>query len=807
MTWLRQLDDLDVADCRAVGHKAYHLGRLKQQGLPVAAGWVLTAAAWHHSLGQLPWGTSSGDRLAPLAQGGFRPLQQTSQRWQRALQEIAAIAPSTIEWPDCSLGPGLEATAWMLRASVWVDPPRGAGPGSLRPRPWLGDGVLPAHIEADRLGLEQALPQFWSQALNARCLRVWMVHCQRLQDLSLATLIMPMYPALASGTIILSAEQTTITAVAGLGQALTRGEAIPARCHIPAGDVAAATWQPGFQERLHLLRSASRSPNHGDNAMAVDPIQHVRRDRPDLAAPLDTNQLAELVRLATTARLALDSPGVRLEWLLCPGPAPAPPRLVITQASPWLVAGKGIAFPATNQIPPPAPVVRNRPRPQPPLLPSASIVVRGIGASVGRIQGVAVVAKHPQDLPHPLPAGCVVVLPDLQPDVFLQLQAVSGIVTERGGATCHAAILAREVGIPAVVGAPQATELLENDMVLWLDGDRGVVYSFQAEALGQPPVQAALARFQAEAAATASGPLGAEHRTRYQGLKTRVMVNLSQNRRLADLPLDHIDGIGLLRSEWLLLDVLEGRHPWDWVNRGQEAELQYRLVKQLEPILQALGPKPLRYRSLDLRSHEWQALVGSPPVEPNPMLGLRGTLSYDVDDRLFQVELAALASLQRAGHTNLQLILPFVRTVEEVIACRQRIDQTSLTDSSDFALWIMAEVPSVLFLLPAYAQAGVQGIAIGSNDLTQLLLAADRDQPIIASAYDERHPVVRLALAHLVKEAQRCGLTCSICGQAPVRHPELIADLVAWGINSISVEAAALAFTLETVWQAEQLAP
>jgi pyruvate,water dikinase len=110
----------------------------------------------------------------------------------------------------------------------------------------------------------------------------------------------------------------------------------------------------------------------------------------------------------------------------------------------------------------------------------------------------------------------------------------------------------------------------------------------------------------------------------------------------------------------------------------------------------------------------------------------------------------------------------------------------------------------VLFLIPAYAQAGVQGITIGSNDLTQLLLAVDRDQPTIASAYDERHPVVRLAMAHLIQQARRCGMVCSICGQAPVRHPDLIADLVAWGISSISVEAPALALTLEAVWRAEQ---
>ncbi|MGG6238412.1 putative PEP-binding protein [Nodosilinea sp. AN01ver1] len=794
MTWLRRLDDLGLADLRAVGHKAYYLGLLKQHGLPVAQGVVLTTAPWHRSLEQMPWREPQGDRLMPIGQGGFQALQQCSQQWQQAMRAIPAIAQA--DWSNSPPFSDTIPAAWMLRASLWVS----SGPENLSetrlenraaPPALLSQGLLPAQIEADFAALPQVLPQFWSQALTARCLSVWQLHCQRLSDLSFATLIMPVYPAIASGTLTLEQGQITVAAVAGLGLAMTLGEAIPTYCRTSRGKVAAATWEPGFQERIYQLMPASKYRPRP--AAIAQPIQVVERDRPELHTPLGATQLARLAHLADLALTALDSDGVRLEWLLHPSANPDQPTLIITEATPW--SDPAAVAPAPS-------IAAPRSRLQPPLLPAASTVVRGIGAAVGRIQGVAVVAHHPQDLPQPLPVGCIVVLPDLQPDVFLQLQAVKGIVTERGGATCHAAILAREVGIPAVVGAPQATQLLENGMVLWLDGDRGVVYGLTDEAGDHQQFQTALTQFQTTADPAAD--LSPQHKVRYQRLQTQVMINLSQTRQLTTLPLDYASGIGLLRSEWLLLEVLDGRHPWDWVNQGQEAELQSRLVQQLEPILQALGSKPLRYRSLDLRSHEWQALQGSPPVEPNPMLGLRGTLSYEVDDRLFQVELGALAALQRAGYANLQLILPFVRTVEEAIACRQRIERAGLLDADGFVLWIMAEVPSVLFLLPAYAQAGIQGIAIGSNDLTQLLLAVDRDQPIMASAYDERHAVVRLAMAHLVQEAHRCGLMCSICGQAPVRHPELIADLVAWGIGSISVEAAALPFTLEAVWQAEQ---
>lgn len=796
MTWLRQLDDLGLADLQAVGYKAYYLGLLKQHGLPVAQGVVLPAETWHYSLEQMAWPQPQSDWLTPVCQGGFQALQQCSQQWQQAMRATPAIAQAV--WSDCPQFSDTIPAAWMLRASLWVDAPGPKdSPENLSkylaaPPRLLSNGLLPAQIEADFAVLPQVLPQFWSQALTARCLSVWQLHCQRLSNLNFATLIMPVYPAIASGTLTLEQGQITVAAVAGLGLALTQGEAIPTYCRTSRGKLAATTWEPGFQERVYQLMPASKYRPRP--AAVAQPIQVVERDRPELHMPLGSTQLARLVHLADLAQAALGSDGVRLEWLLHPSANPDQPTLVITEATPW-------SDPAAVAAVPP-PTVAPRPRSQPPLLPSASTVVRGIGAAVGRTQGVAVVAHHSQDLPQPLPVGCIVVMPDLQPDVFLQLQAVKGIVTERGGATCHAAILAREVGIPAVVGAPQATQLLETGMVLWLDGDRGVVYGLTDEAGDHQQFQTALNQFQTTTAPAVD--LSPQHKVRYQRLQTQVMINLSQTRQLDTLPLDFANGIGLLRSEWLLLDVLDGRHPWDWVNQGQAAELQSRLVQQLEPILQALGSKPLRYRSLDLRSHEWQALEGSPSVEPNPMLGLRGTLSYEVDDRLFQVELGALATLQRAGYANLQLILPFVRTVEEAIACRQRIERAGLIDSDGFVLWIMAEVPSVLFLLPAYAQAGIQGIAIGSNDLTQLLLAVDRDQPIMASAYDERHAVVRLAMAHLVQEAQRCGLMCSICGQAPVRHPELIADLVAWGIGSISVEAAALPFTLEAVWQAEQ---
>lgn len=767
MAWLQPLDSIAPEDLATLGDDLYYLGRLQRQQLPVISGWLVPAACWsrlwRRAEAQSPVLATTQTTLDQTnLKQEFATLQRISQASQAAFRPIPLEATLAVElerWPH---------PTWWIQAYL------GGTLGA------LGQGLLRAQTgcRPDQ-SLGQSLQEFWSQVLSAPNLLLWQHHRQSLDQLPLTTLITPIYPALASGRLRLRGRDAELTAILGLDLPAAQGEAWPARCRVDLPASSPLAWQAGRQDQVHRLDLGEQSIS-----LAVQ-----ARSDPAVPSPLTLAQVEALLTLGQQVRRfcghspTLSSPGaieVDLTWLLCPQQASPGWHWRITQVRP--------------HCPQPAPAASTLASlPPAPSLPTVSTVIQGIGAATGQAQGVAVVAKGSRDLPLPLPRQAIVVLPDLQPDVFLELGAVAGIVTERGGATCHAAILAREVGIPAVVGAPQVTDFLQSGQVVWLDGDRGLVYELAADSprpaitLSPPPL--------------APAPLT---QGSYAGLQTRVMANLSQIESLAHLPVDRIDGVGLLRSEWLLLEALEGRHPWDWVNQGQAAELQHRIVQRLDPLLKALGPKPVRYRSLDLRSHEWQALAGSPPLEPNPMLGLRGTLSYNLDDRLFRVELAALATLQRAGYRHLQLILPFVRSVEEVINCNRLIAQAGLRDCPDFALWIMAEVPSVLFLIPAYAQAGVQGITIGSNDLTQLLLAVDRDQPTIASAYDERHPVVRLAMAHLIQEARRCGMVCSICGQAPVRHPDLIADLVAWGISSISVEAPALAFTLEAVWRAEQ---
>ena len=185
------------------------------------------------------------------------------------------------------------------------------------------------------------------------------------------------------------------------------------------------------------------------------------------------------------------------------------------------------------------------------------------------------------------------------------------------------------------------------------------------------------------------------------------------------------------------------------------------------------------------------------------MIGYRGCYRYTQEPDLFELELNALAAV-RAEFPNVHLMIPFVRTDRELAICLSRVDQSALGGDRTMLRWIMAEVPSVIFRMADYARLGINGVSIGSNDLTQLMLGVDRDSERFGPDYDERDKAVREAIKLIVSESRRLGLTSSICGQAPSIHPEYAADLVRWGIDSISVNVDAIDRTRHNVAAAER---
>jgi pyruvate,water dikinase len=276
----------------------------------------------------------------------------------------------------------------------------------------------------------------------------------------------------------------------------------------------------------------------------------------------------------------------------------------------------------------------------------------------------------------------------------------------------------------------------------------------------------------------------------HETIATQLMVNLSnpqQIDRLASLP---IDGVGLLRSDILLNELLasQSRHIW------QEALPKLHFIATAKDLLRqfaaAFAPRPIFYRSLD-----WQEANST-------RFSNRGTYSYLADPTLFDLELSVLAELTADGYGNINLILPFVRSVAEFEFCLGRVTKFGLTANPAFQLWIMAEVPSVIFLLPEYIRAGVQGIAIGTNDLSQLLLGIDRESTDFRLTTNDS--ALELAIAQLIETAKAHNIPRSICGQAPVQNPKLIDKLIEWGITTISVEPDSIINTQRAIARAEK---
>jgi pyruvate,water dikinase len=207
---------------------------------------------------------------------------------------------------------------------------------------------------------------------------------------------------------------------------------------------------------------------------------------------------------------------------------------------------------------------------------------------------------------------------------------------------------------------------------------------------------------------------------------------------------------------------------------------------------------------MDFRTNEVRGLAGGDvePVEANPMLGYRGCFRYAREPDLFRLELRAIAEVRRT-HENLHLMIPFVRTLTDFASCKVIVDEV-LGREKNMELWIMAEVPSVVHWLPAYARLGITGVSIGSNDLTQLTLGVDRDSELMAPLFDERDGAVLAAIRAIIRRARRLGLTSSICGQAPSTHPELVRQLVRWGIDSVSVNPDVIDQTRRSLAAAEQ---
>lgn len=284
--------------------------------------------------------------------------------------------------------------------------------------------------------------------------------------------------------------------------------------------------------------------------------------------------------------------------------------------------------------------------------------------------------------------------------------------------------------------------------------------------------------------------------------RTHVYINLGfpeLSAKYAKLP---CDGVGLMRAEFLALSL--ATHPDQMIAEGGEEQFIETFAQGLEKVARDFHPRPVTYRTLDLKSNEYAGLAGGDKFEEseeNPMLGLRGCARYLASPASFRLELRAFKRVRDAG-MNVRLMLPFVRFPRELVLCRQIVEEEGLFADPSFEFWMMAEIPSTVLLADEFF-SHVNGVSVGSNDLTQLILGIDRDSRKLAASFDERDPAVQRALELIADAAHRHKKQLSICGDGPSRHPEIIERLVTLGFTAISVSPEAFAGAVKLVADAE----
>lgn len=500
----------------------------------------------------------------------------------------------------------------------------------------------------------------------------------------------------------------------------------------------------------------------------------------------------EILRLAELAKRIEQHYGKAqdIEWAI-DRDLPFPSNVFIVQSRPETVwSAKAAQLPEKEVMERPAEMLK--------------VVVKGIAAGKrGFGAGVAKVVLNPQEAAKVMQKGDILVTDMTNPDYVPFMKLAGAIVTDKGGVTCHAAIVSRELGIPCVVGTENATKLMVTGKEYTVDARSGVVYEGIL-----PTLTEQLSSSAAAAAPTAPTSGGIFYPVPVTA--TKVYMNLGVPEKIEeykDLP---FEGIGLMRIEFILASYI-GEHPLYLVETGQSQKFVDKLAEGIATVARAIQPRPVVVRFSDFKTNEYRELKGGEKyeiVEANPMLGWRGCSRYISQwyEKAFRLECQAINKCRKEwGLKNVWVMLPVVRTVWEAKKCLEIMREEGLERSRDFQVWFMAETPSIAILADEFSKL-CDGFSIGSNDMTQGILMIDRDSERLGQMgyFDERDPAVKRIIAHLIKVAHANGCTVSICGEGPSNLPDFTEFLVRAGIDSISVNADAVVATKKLVASIEQ---
>jgi len=737
-------------DIPLVGGKGANLGEMYSVGLPVPNGFVVTANAYDYLIDHNSLQPKIISLIRETDVHNTNKLQKASIAIQR-LVNTADIPQDLIDEIIKSyrdLKPGDKNPLVAVRSSATAE--------DLPDASFAGQQESYLDIKGES-NVVQAVRRAWASLWGARAIFYRATKGFDHFKVKLAVPVQLMVQSDISGVIFSvnpvtrNKNQVVVEAAWGLGDFIVQGVVSPDHYIVNKENLS-------IHSRSIQSQTVMEVHHYPSGVKKVNVPQHLVHQR-----KLTDQQVVDLAKLAIKVHQHYFFPQ-DIEYAIEKG------KIYIVQSRPvtTLDMGKGGSYISEKQ------------------LEGLKVLLQGEPASFGIGFGKVVKIKSPKEIDM-VKVGDVLVTEMTSPDFVPAMKRAAAIITDKGGQTSHAAIVSRELGVPAVVGTKTASKTLKTGQIVSVNGATGAIYEGEPRKAGS--VQEKKVSFE-ELPKTA----------------TKVYVNLGEPDLAAVVAQGNSDGVGLLRAEFMMAQL--GVHPKKAIHDKKTHEFTQQLAFLLSQFTYCFGNRPIVYRATDFKTNEYRNLIGGKdyePIEPNPMLGYRGAYRYIKDESVFNLELEAIKIVRnKMGHKNLHLMIPFCRTVDELVQVKRIIAASGLSRSESFKLWMMVEIPSNVILLEDFIKVGIDGVSIGSNDLTMLILGTDRDNETVASEFDERNPAVLWALERVIKTAAKHHITSSLCGQAASLYPDLVEKLVSWGITSVSVSPDAVDSTRRNIADIER---
>jgi len=749
-------DEVDKEDVALVGGKGANLGEMAQAGFPVPRGFVVTSRAYFNFLEENKLKSKIDQELKFVDINKPETFNEVSQRIKKLILQsrFPPLLAREIIQNYLKLGGLISSALVAIRSSATAE--------DLPTASFAGQQATFLNVKGEA-NVVKKIQECWASLFEPRAIFYREEKGFDHFKVGIAVPVQEMIPAEVSGVMFTvdpitnQKNRIVIEAIWGLGEYLVQGIVNPDIYVLDKNNLEILS-KKIEKQTIQLIKVGSLNK------------KTVVSRRLRLKRKLNDKQIKELAQIGKKIHHHYFYPQ-DIEWVLYKK------RFYIVQARPVTTINEKLKMKNEKLE-----EIQRKP------------ILSGTPASPGIATGPVQIIKSSKEIDK-IQKDEILVTTMTTPDFAPAMKKAVAIITDKGGQTSHAAIISRELGIPCVVGTEKATTLLKNGQIVTVNGSKGEVY--KGGALQKSPIT------------NFKFPIGnqQEERIRSQSMlktATKIYVNLAEPQLAQEVAQQNVDGVGLLRAEFIMAEI--GIHPKKMIRDKKERIFIDKLSGYLKTFCQAFSPRPVVYRASDFKTNEYRNLIGGKafePVEENPLLGYRGAFRYINDDRVFELELEAIKKV-RKDFNNLWLMIPFCRTPQELKEVKKIVVANGLNRSSSFQLWLMVEIPANVILLEDFLKVGIDGVSIGSNDLTMLILGVDRDNAELAKVFNEQNPAVLWAIEKTIKTCQKYKVTSSICGQAPSIYPDLVEKLIAWGITSISVNPDAIERTRELVYEIEK---